>query len=473
MGSIKKNFLYNAAYQLLTVIVPLITTPHISRVLGADGIGKYSYNYSIAYYFVIFITLGLNNYGNREIARNNTSKNDLSKSFWSMYLFQLSIGIIINAIYFGYCIFFASDIHIALALSLYTISGIFDINWFFFGIEEFKFITIRNTIIKIATTISIFLFVRDSKDVILYTLIMAIGLLVSQILLLPYLLKKISFCKVKFADIVRHIKPNCFLFLTVIAVSVYKILAKIMLGFMTTETQVGYFESSERIIQVPMLLVTALGTVMLPRMSNMVLKNREKSFQTITISIIFAMFLSSSMCFGIMGIAKEFVPLFYGAGFEPCVYIFLFLLPSCLFLAFSNVIRTQYVLPNQLDAVYVKSVFWGALVNVVLNLILIPKWQAIGASIGTLMAETAVCFYVVLCVRKELPIKEYIKLSCPFVVSGVIMFCVIFNIHLSFANELMGLIVKIGIGVLVYLITLGGQILFYAPLKKTIISLIK
>lgn len=473
MSSIKKNFLYNAAYQLLTVIVPLITTPYISRVLGADGVGTYSYNYSIAYYFVMFITLGLNNYGNREIARNNTSKNDLSKSFWSMYLFQLTIGIVINAIYLVYCIFCASDIHIALVLSLYTISGIFDINWFFFGIEEFKLITIRNTIIKLVTTVSIFLFVRDADDVIIYTLIMAVGLLVSQIILLPYLFKKISFCKVKFADIVRHIKPNCFLFLTVIAVSVYKILAKIMLGIMTTETQVGYFESSEKIIQVPMLLVTALGTVMLPRMSNMVLKNREKSFQTITISIIFAMFLSSSMCFGIMGIAKEFVPLFYGEGFEPCVHIFLFLLPSCLFLAFSNVIRTQFVLPNQLDAVYVKSVFGGALVNVVLNLILIPKWHAIGASIGTLMAEVTVCLYVVLCVRKELPIKKYIKFSCPFVISGVIMFCVIFNIHFSFTNELAGLITKIGIGMLVYLISLSGQILFYPSLKKIIVSLIR
>ncbi len=473
MSSVKKNFLYNAAYQLLTVIVPLITTPHISRVLGADGVGRYSYNYSIAYYFVIFITLGLNNYGNREIARNNTSKKNLSKSFWSMYLFQLSIGIIINVIYIGYCIFFASDIHIALVLSLYTLSGVFDINWFFFGIEEFKFITIRNTIIKLATTISIFIFVKDSDDVIIYTLIMAIGLLISQILLLPYLFKKINFCKVEFADIIRHIKPNCFLFLTVIAVSVYKILAKIMLGFMTTETQVGFFESSERIIQVPMLLVTALGTVMLPRMSNMVSKNKEKSFQTITISIIFAMFLSSSMCFGIMGIAKEFVPVFYGPGFETCVYIFLFLLPSCLFLAFSNVIRTQYVLPNQLDTIYVKSVFFGALVNVALNLILIPKWQAIGASIGTLMAEVAVCFYVVWRVRKELPIKEYIKLTCPFVVSGAIMFCFVFNINLPFDNDLIGLCAKIGIGVVVYLITLGVQILFYTPLKKIITSLIK
>lgn len=453
MSSIKKNFIYNSLYQILVMIIPLITTPYISRVLGASGIGTYSYAYSIANYFVIFIMLGLNNYGNRTIAKVREDKKELSKQFWSIYIMQLFLGIIINAIYFIYCFYFSNNFFVSIAVSLYVVSASFDVNWCFFGLEKFKLTVVRNTIIKIATTLAIFYFVKTDKDIIIYCLIMTIGMLISQLALWPYILRNIPFYKPKTYEIIVHIKPNLFLFLTVIAVSLFKIMDKVMLGYMTTPEQVGFYESAEKIINIPTALITSLGTVMLPRMSNIVSKNDQEEKTLIFKSIIFAMFISSSMCFGIMGVSKEFVPIFYGNGYETCIILYLILLPSCLFLAFANVIRTQYLLPHQMDSAYVTSAFLGAGVNIIINVLMIPKFGAIGAAIGTFFAEMVVCIYQVYKVSPFLNIRKYIKKTMPFVLSGSIMFIILYNLNLNI-NLLAALGIKIILGCLIYFSTL-------------------
>lgn len=414
MNSIKKNFIYNSAYQILIMIIPLVTTPYISRVLGAEGIGTYSYAYSIASYFVMFIMLGLSNYGNREIAKAKDDKKQLSITFWNIYAMQFVLGIIMNIIYMIYCFTISKDICISFSVGIYVLSGILDINWFFFGMEKFKLTVIRNTIIKIITTVCIFLFIKSRTDVLFYCLIMTSGILLSQIVLWPYLFKEVYIVKPTWNEVRRHIRPNSFLFLTVIAVSLFKVMDKIMLGLITTKNQVGFYESSEKIIQIPTALITSLGTVMLPRMSNLVNKRNNEEHSLIYKSILFAMFLPSSMCFGIMGVSKEFVPIFYGKGYDTCITLYLILLPSCLFLAFANVIRTQYLLPHGMDKTYVISAFLGVGVNIIINILLIPKYGAIGAAIGTFFAEMVVCIYQVYKVSPFLNIRKYIKKNNAF-----------------------------------------------------------
>lgn len=465
MSSIKKNFIYNSLYQILVMFIPLITTPYISRVLGAQGVGTYSYAFSIANYFVLFIMLGLNNYGNRTIARVRDNEEKLSKTFWSIYALQLFLGIIINIMYVGYSFFISSNIYISLSMLFYVLSATFDINWLFFGLEKFKLTVIRNTLIRILTTISIFLFVNTSKDLVIYCLIMTLGVLLSQLVLWPYVIKNIKMYIPSFQDISVHIKPNLILFITVIAVSLFNIMDKIMLGIMTTKLEVGFYESSQKIIAIPTALITSLGTVMLPRMSNMVEKNEEQSNKLIYISIIFAMFLSTSLCFGIMGVSKEFVPLFYGEGYEKCISLFLILLPTCLFLAFANVIRTQYLLPHQMDRAYVISAILGAIVNVSGNIILIPNFGSIGASISTLLAEITVCIYQSNAVKKYQPIMLYVKKSLPFLFSGMIMFFVIFTITLPLSN-ILSLLLKIILGACIYFVVLICQLVIYKIITK-------
>lgn len=457
---IKINIIYSAFYQLLTILIPIITTPYLSRTLGPTKIGEYSYAYSIACYFVMFIMLGLTNYGNRTIAMKKSNKENLSKTFLGIYIMQICMSIIVILFYIIYSLFFSNNI-MTWILLIYVISAALDINWFFFGMEKFKLTVSRNTVIKILTTISIFIFVKAQSDIYLYALIMVISILISQCLLWPFVTKDIKFVRIKAKDVTKHIKPNLILFVPVIAISLYKVMDKIMLGYLCSMTEVGFYESSEKVITVPMSLVTALGTVMLPKMSSLVASNdNQKSEKYLKSSLTLSIFLSSSMCFGIMGIANKFVPMFYGEGYEICIVLFQILLPSCIFLAIANVIRTQYLLPNSMDKTFIISSFLGAVVNLILNFILIPRMQSVGAAIGTLFAEATVCIYQLIIIKKRVPVLKYIFNSLPFLISGFIMWCVLLLADriIIIKNVFFNIFVLIVIGIVCYFITLIVQV---------------
>lgn len=469
MNSIKKNYILNVCYQILIIVIPLVTTPYISRALGAEGIGVYSYGYSIANYFVIFIMLGINNYGNRTVAIVRADRNLLSETFFNIYITQFLLGVFLTGIYFVYCFKSADDFSAAIILGLYVISGAIDINWFFNGMEEFKLTVVRNTLIKVLCTLAIFIFVNNQGDTYKYCLILSISNLISQAVLWPFLKKRIFYVKPSYEKAKVHIKPNIMLFSTVLAVSLFKIMDKIMLGIMTNKTEVGFYESAEKVINIPIAFVTALGTVMLPRVTNMVAAGRDNDKEMLQASLFFAMFLSTSICFGIMSVADIFVPIFYGDGFDECIALFEILLPSCLFLAFANVVRTQYLLPHKMDKVYITSAFLGAGVNVIINFLLIPHIQARGAAIGTLVSEFIVCLYQSSHVHKHVPIKKYAKQSIPMVVSGILMFFLVRNVSLEY-GKLINLIAKIVIGTLVYPIFF---IILSIPYRTTYIGLLK
>ena len=454
MGSIKKNFLYNAAYQVLTLCIPLITTPHLSRALGADGIGVYSYAQSSAHLFTIFIMLGLSNYGCREIAKKQENIEKLSETFWSIYFLQLTLGVLVNGLYAGYCLFFARDHVAAWLLGLYTLAASLDITWFYFGLEKFRFMTGINFFIRLSQTLLIVVLVHDEADVYLYCLIMAGGLLLSQLILWLDIWKRVHFYLPKFKEVTVHLKPNMLLLTTSIAVSMFKQMDKIMLGTMSSVTQVGFYESAERVLTVPTSLISALGAVMLPRMSNLLSLKGQETEKYLHTSILFAMFISSSMSFGIMGISKEFVPLFYGEGYEICVYLYLILLPTCIFLAFANVIRTQYLLPHQMDLSYVISAILGAAVNLLVNAVLIIPLGAIGVSIGTFVAELVVCLYQSAKVMQRVSLSKYIYESLPLILSGGIMFVILYFWSIPHMPDVVVIALKIVVGVLVYFVSL-------------------
>ena len=454
--SVKLNFIYNSIYQLAAILIPIITTPYLSRIIGAEGIGIYGFGFSIANYFAMFIKLGLNNYGAREIAYIRDDRKAMSETFWEMYFFQFFSGIFISAIYFVYGFVFANNHTIALIFSLYVISAMLDITWFFWGLEEFRLTVRRDFIVKILTTAGIFLLVKTADDTWKYCLLISGGFLLSQTLLWPSMKGVISWRKPTINGIKRHIKPNFILFVPIIAISLYKTMDKIMLGAMSTSVEVGYYHNSENIIQVPTMLIFSLGTVMQPRMSNMVSNDTSESVMesVFTKSIILAMFLSSSIGFGIMSVANEFVPLFYGPGFEKCIQLYKILLPSCLFLAFANVIRTQYLIPRKKDREYIISLFSGAGVNLVLNAILIPQFQSVGASLGTLAAEATVCIVQATLMKKEKGVKKYIVQSLPYIISGLSMFLLWGHISITIGGPLVSLLIKVILAGSFYLVVL-------------------
>lgn len=449
----KKNFIYNIVYQILILILPLITVPYVSRVLGAEGVGIYSYTYSIVYYFMIIAMLGLNNYGNRTIAKVRDDKEQLSNEFWSIYTLQLIVSIFMVTCYFIYVSLFDNEYKIiAFIQIMYVISSVFDINWLFFGIEKFKLTITRNAFIKILSLIFIFIFVKTQDDVWKYTAILAGSTLISNIMLFSFLFKYVKYTKISKNDVLKHLKPSIVLFLPVIAVSIYKIMDKIMLGIISTVTEVGYYENAEKIIQVPLAIITALGTVMLPKVSNMISNNQEnKVKELLKKTMPFIMFLVFPMVLGTIAIGRNFSMVFFGNQFEKSGYLMQLLSITIVFLSWGNVIRTQYLIPKEMDREYILSAFLGAIVNFIMNCIFIPRYDSIGACIGTILAEFVVMFYQSYVVRKELELKKYIINSIGFLIKAIIMFIAILIIGKVIKdNDLLRIIVQVISGTIIY-----------------------
>ena len=450
--NVKKNLIYNLAYQLLIMVIPFITSPYIARVLLPKGTGIYTYTYSIVYYFMLITMLGVNNYGNRTIAKVRDDKEKLESTFWSIYSIQLIMGFIMLVIYFLYIFMF--DIKyksISMIQSLFIISAILDINWFFFGMEEFKKTITRNSIVKILNAILIFLCIKKADDIWKYCLIMSGMTCLSQLLMWGYLRSFISFKRVSYKEIKKHIKPNLMLFIPVIAVSIYKMMDKVMLGLLSIVDEVGYYENAEKIISIPLTLIAALGTVMLPRVSNIVSKgDNNKVKEYLKKSISFVSCLSLGMCFGLITIGMKFAPMFFGNSFKKTGVLIVLLSTTIPFVAFANVLRTQYLIPKEKDKVYIKSVFLGAIINLIMNFILIPKFASIGACFGTIAAEISVMVYQTIAIRKELPIKNYMIILYQFFIKAILMFALIYPLNYINISNLLRLLLQVSLGIIFY-----------------------
>ena len=242
-----------------------------------------------------------------------------------------------------------------------------------------------------------------------------------------------------------------------------------MLGSLSTVKEVGYYENAEKIIGIPMAIISALGTVMLPRMSNLIAKgDNNKSKKYINKSIVFVMFLSFSMCLGLIGIGYHFAPFFFGEEFQKTGILIMMLATTIPFLSFANVLRTQYLIPKEKDKIYIVSVFLGAIVNLIMNLIFIPLYKSVGACIGTICAEVIVMIYQSFAVRKELPIKEYIIKTIPFFIKAIIMLLVIYPFNHIKMNEFLRLFTQVLIGCIIYGILNLNYILSIIDFKKII-----
>lgn len=467
MKTLQKNFTYNVLYQLLVIVLPLITAPYIARRLGAESVGIYSYTSSVAQYFLLFAMLGISNHGNRCVAVVKADPDKLSNTFCSIYAIQLGTFIISTVLYLVYILLFCGDNkRIATIQLIYVLSGTFDISWYYFGTEQFKITVTRNTIIKLTTVLMMFVFVRSSGDLWKYTLIMALGALASNLYLWRYIPNQVKLKRVSLEQIKLHIKPVVVLFVPVIAYSIYKIMDKIMLGNMASYAQVGYYENAEKIISIPMGVVTALGTVMLPRMSSMISKGEnEKAKEYIRLSIKLVTIIGSAIAFGFIGISSVFVPVYFGAEYLPCISLINILSVAVFFISWANVVRTQYLIPQHYDKIYVVSMILGAIVNFSLNSLLIPRLKGDGAALGTVAAEFTVMITQMFMIRKEISIFKYCRDTMPYWIIGLLMQEAVMLYGVMKGASVLTLVSQILVGVVIYCV---GCIFYFAISKDEI-----
>lgn len=464
-----KNFLYNIVYQLFSFIVPLITMPYISRVLGAKNLGISSYTYSIVYYFMLATLLGINNYGSRTIARASVSKkkDELSKQFCSIYYLQLILGIIMLITYNIIIQFTLKEYHtIMLIRNMYLVSAIVDINWFFFGMEKFKITVSRNIIIKIISLISIFIFIKTENDLTLYIFINSMAILISQLYMWIHLFRYIKLIKVKIKEIFKNLKPCIILFIPVIAYSIYRVMDKTMLGSLSSVTNLGYYENAEKIINIPMGIIAALGTVMMPNISKISDMNEIKEKIMSSFKLIFC--LTIPMIFGIVIVSNDFSVMFFGQEFKESGIIMQYLAITILFSAIANVIRTHYLIPQKEDKIYVISTIVGAIINLIINLILIPKYGYVGACIGTILAEFSVMYYQIIKTIKKIDYKMVLNQMYPFLLKGITMGGTIYLLGTLINNITFKVILQIFAGAIIYFLLNYKYILFEFLNKKKI-----
>lgn len=454
MGNIKKNLGYQMAYRILSVITPLITSPIISRALGADKLGIYSATQAYANYFMFFAMLGIEYYGQRTIAASNTNE-EKEELFWEIYLVQCISSSIAIFVYYGSVFFISRDrFVISIIQGMWVISCLFDINWFFFGIEDFKTTVTRNFVVKCITVIGIVFLIRSPDDLYIYALLMAGSTAVSQALLWVALFHKIRFKRVDLNCAKIHFRPIIRLFLPIIASSVYHVMDKTMLDMFSTENEVGYYYAADKIINIPLGLITAIGIVILPRVSGMLNKApKEKITKLLEGSAELSLCMSSAIGFGIVTIAQKFVPFFFGKGYEKCISLLILFVPILIVKSLSNIVDQEYLIPSKKDTQYTLAVVSGAVTNLIFNSLLIPPLGSIGSTIGTFIAEFVVLMVSIIFSWKNVNFVKMFLKEIWYFIPGLIMMIMIWATSkyvYNYFGTFFGLIICIFLGAAIY-----------------------
>ena len=469
-----KNFFYNLSYQILVLILPLITVPYVSNVLGAKGVGDYSFTFANTQYFILFGMVGITLYGNRQIAYVRDDKEKLKNSFYSIYFVQVTTMIISIIIFILFVFTFNKDLYRMLYLvqGLNILAALVDISWLFMGLEQFKKTVVRNTIVKLISLASIFIFVKDKDDLVIYTLILGLSSLLGNLTFWIYIPKTIGIRSIKINTVSKHLKASIALFIPQIAIQVYLLLSRTLLGIFTDTVQVGYYENSQKLVKMALTIATAIGTVMMPKIANTFAAGDMKKVKYyISNSFLFMSAISIPLMFGLLGIAQELSPWFFGKefiGIEKLVIISSIII---LAISWSNVLGTQLLVPLNKIKQFTASVTLGAIINLLLNLVLLKKMGSIGACISTVIAEMTVTITQFYFVRKFINISKLIKSVIIFFPAAIIMFIVVRIIGINMGAKALTNIIQITIGGIVYLISLF--IFFRLLYKQNIVVYLK
>lgn len=451
-NNIVKNYLYNLGYQLLILVVPLVTIPYISRVLGTENIGLFNFSQSIVSYFLLFGCMGLNLYGQREVAFCKDSVFRRSRVFWELQIIRLFTISFSVFMYYLLVLRNAEDLTKYYAIFLIEIiAAFFDISWFFQGVEDFGMQAARNLITKILGIVAIFTFVKTEEDLEKYIFWYAMTVLIGNLsmwLRLPAYLGKTS---IKMFGISKHIIPVFIVFLPQIATSIYAQLDKTMLRVFGNYIEVGYYGQAEKIVKIAVTVTTALGAVMLSRIATTFSSGDKKAVKDYIISSFrFLFVIAYPIMFGIMAISYGMVPWFFGEGYDMVAPCMILLSPIIFIIGLSNVLGTQFLLPTNRMKEYTVSVSIGLVVNVICNTFLISKWGCLGAAIATVLAETMVTLVQFYFVRKDFKLSV-LRLGGKNLISALIMGIVVFAISLFIEPTFVNTVIEVGVGAVIYI----------------------
>ena len=455
--SIAKNYIYNLIYQMLTILLPLVTTPYLSRVLGAENIGIYGYTISIVTYFILFGTLGVSMYGQREIAYKQSDKVARSKAFWEIIILRtitLSISILLFYLIYGrtgeYAVYYR-------ILIIQLVANLFDISWLFQGIEEFDKTVVRNLIVKLLSLVLIFVVIRTPDDLWKYFAIFVGAELLGNMTLWLYLPKYLEKIYIKEMQFKKHIKPIMSLFVPQIAIQIYTVLDKTMIGKITGDmVEVGYYEQAQKVVKATLTILTALQTVMNSRIANAYASKNEKEVrECLEKSFNFVWILAIPIVFGLIAVAPKFVPWYYGEGFDGVTPILIATTPILIATGLNGITGIQYLVQIGKQKIFTMSVVIGAITNVILNMILIRYIGGIGAAISSVIAELVIFLVQLKYFKEQFSLGEILKLGIKCIISGAVMFVIVKLLTDMLPISIINTIIEVIVGGIIYIIMLS------------------
>lgn len=456
-NSLKKNFILSSLYQILLMITPFITAPYVSRVLEPDGVGIYSFTFSNQTYFAMFAALGTASYGCREIAILRDNPQKYSKVFWEIEILSM-LTTAATLIAWGIMLLFVESYRLYyMILTLNIVAVALDISWFYMGLEQFQHIVYRNSLFKILSVISIFVFVRQKNDLPVYFTIMVLSTLIGNASMwtsLPHFLTKVNIKKI---CIKHHFKETLIYFIPTIATSIYTVLDKTLIGAIThSEIENGFYEQATKIVNMAKAVTfTSLNAILGSRISYLYAEKKYAEIRSrIEKSIEYIMFIGIGLCCGIISVAPRFVPVFFGNGYEKVIPILQLLTPVILIIGISNCLGSHYFTPAGLRKKSAKYILIGSFVNLVCNIILIPKLWSYGAVIGTLIAESTITILYFVNCNGYLTCKILLKAMWKKILSGFVMLLFILLVNTIVKSNFLALILECILGSTIYCLVL-------------------
>lgn len=451
MKKLLQNYLFNSAYQLLLIIIPLFTAPFLTRTLGKDALGIDSYVLSVVTMVEIIGAFGLNTYSSREVAYRKDNKEGLYHTF--MELFTLRMILFFCVLIFYLFFLQTSKYKIYFLIQLITLTAyFFDTSWFFIGIEEMKEVVLLNTAVKILSTVLIFLLIRSPKDLKIYEVIYGSSNALGTFGLLTMLPKYLQKKNKQVLNLKRHIIPVLALFLPQAAISMYAQFDKIMIGKLSTDiAQVSFYDKGEQIVKAPLALITAFTAVVMPRIASHYIKEDWKGIQAIvsrTMNLVLLIFIP--MAAGLSMVADIFVPFYLGKDYYSSVRVVQVLSPILVAIGLSNVTGSQYlVATNQTKALTISYIL-SAVTNVTLNALLIPSYGAVGACVGTVAAESVAFFIQYLIMKTTIGNIKLSKSIGKKLFASIVMIVLVWGVKMILGNSLGSMIAQIAVGMIVY-----------------------
>lgn len=458
--SVKVNYILNLINTGTQMLFPLITFPYVCRVIEADGVGQINFFQSIISYISLFTCLGIPMYAIREIARDRSDVIQMNRTAMEILLLHSMLTLVGYAIVAILCLTIPQiqvNIPLFLILSLTIFFTAIGCEWFYQGIEDFKYITIRGLIIKTVSVVLLFIFVKSKTDLLYYGCYTVFGVLGGNIFNFFRLRKYIHRENIIFSElhITRHIKPVLKVFSFYVVTSIYLQLNTILLGFLKDALAVGYFAAATKVVQMLLRLAACLGSVMMPRASHLIAENRENEFNhLIQKSYDFTLAISLPITIGLIFCASSLIMVLCGAKFDSSILPSQIIAPTILMVAISNVFGIQVLYPKGKINIVTLCCGIGAIADLILNLCLIPFFSYIGTSIAYLGAEIATTVSMYFIGRRYIPIIYFKKSHLAYVLGCVVMAFALYGVSLLQLSSLSTLVLQGCCGLLVYFIVL-------------------